>query len=190
MRLIALVLSLTLSFQVLAHPTQKVLNEVIDNYEYEMTVEWDQQDLVYSQAAIERLYQNLMKLSQEGLTEKDIVEVLSKKSLSSEQIEALKTQLRSMTAGARGPEELAKVISAYSKDLYQNGASWNGSVIVMAGVGVVAAALLGYSIWFSVNHTCVAYDQGQRCGWYSNYYGGPSYYQCWVETYCVQYVRN
>jgi len=190
MRLIALLLSFCLSGQVMASPIQKALNDLVDQYEYQMTVEWDQENDVFSQKATQSFFDELSKLSQNGLTEKDILEVLSSKSLSQKQIEALKLQLKPLVSSVNRNEELAHVISQYSKQTYQNGASWNGSVIVMAGVGVVVAALLGYGIWFSATHTCVAYDQRQTCGWYPTYYGGSSYYQCWVETYCVQYIKN
>jgi hypothetical protein len=190
MPIVALLLSICLTTQVLASPVKESLDELIDQYEYQMTVEWDQEDSQFLQKTTQDFYEELSKLSQNGLNEKDILDVLSSKSLGADRIEALKHALKPLTSKANKSEELAKIISEYSKDVYQNGASWNGSIIVMAGVGIVAVSLLGYSIWFNSTHSCVSYAQGERCGWYPTYYGGQSYYQCWVETYCVQYVKN
>jgi hypothetical protein len=190
MRIISLVLCLCLSLNLFAASPVAEFENALDNYEYSMTTEWDQVDPVFSEETTKAFFEAMNELTEKGLTQEDMMNVLSKKALGKREIEAIKLKLQTSASEAGSPQELAKVIAAHSRNLYRSGASWDGSVIIMGGVGVVVVALIGYSIWYSATHTCVAYAQGQQCGWTSYYYGGPQYYQCWPTTYCTQYVKN
>lgn len=190
MRILSAVLCFCLSFNLMAATTVQEFEKALDNYQYTMTSEWDQVDTAFSAQATHDFYLTLSDLMAKGLTEEDMMNVLTQKSVNKKDLEALKVKMASMASQAHTAEDLAQVIATQSKNLYRRGASWDGSVIIMYGVGVVIVAALAYSIWFSSTHTCVAYAQGTQCGWTSYYYGGPQYYQCWPTTYCTQYVKN
>jgi hypothetical protein len=191
MRLISALVCWCFTFNVLASTgVAEEFESTLNEYHYSMTVTWDQNDAQYAEKATAAFYENVSFLMERGLTQNEILDIVSKKMTNSNEMQALKTKLEAMAKSAHSTNELAKIISENSKNFYSSGASWNGSTAVMVGVGVVVVALIGYSIWFDATHTCVAYSYGTRCGWTSSYYGGPQFYNCWPTTYCSQYVKN
>jgi hypothetical protein len=191
MRVISLLLSLCFTFNVMASTgTVQELEKAIDEYQFAMTVEWDQKDQSFVKKTTDAFYGNLSELMERGLTQEEVMNVISQKTKNPKDIEVLKLKLKSLAGNAHSSSDLAQAIAENSKLLYSNGASWDGSVIITGGVLVVVAALIGYGIWWDANHTCIATAQGQQCGWTSYYPGGPQFYQCWPTTYCTQYVAN
>jgi hypothetical protein len=195
MRLISALLCFCLTFNVMAASgTVTELEKALDEYQYSLTVEWDQKDPAFMTARTEAFYASLSDLMNKGLTQEEVLAVVSKKSKNPKEIEALKLKMEALAGKASSANELAEAITANSKGMYASGASWEGSAILIS-VGIVAlvGAAIAYSIWFDKSHTCVATAQGEQCGWVSPYQGAPAsqqYYQCWTTTYCTEYVEN
>lgn len=195
MRIISALLCFCLTFNVMAASgTTQELERALDDYQFAMTVEWDQKDKAFQTEKTEAFYATLSDLMQKGLTTDDVMALVSKKSKNPKEVEALKLKMDMIAKNANSSTELAQAMTAHSKDLYSTGASWEGTAILIS-VGIVAifAAAIAYSVWFDNNHTCVATAQGQECGWVSPYYGAPQnqqYYQCWATTYCTQWEEN
>lgn len=195
MRLISALLCFCLTFNVMAASgTVGELEKALDEYQYSLTVEWDQKDPAFMTAKTEAFYASLSDLMDKGLSQEDILAVVSKKSKNPKEIEALKLKMEMLAGKATSASDLAKAITANSKGLYSTGASWEGSAILISvGIVAVIGAAIAYSVWFDKNHTCVATAQGEQCGWVSPYQGAPvsqQYYQCWTTTYCTQYEEN
>jgi hypothetical protein len=191
MRFISSLLILCFSFNVMSSTgTIQELEKALDNYQYSMTVEWDQKDQAFVAETTEEFYSSVSELMDRGLTQQDLMSVIAKKVRHPKDLEALKIHMSTLIGKTSTTSELAQVIAQNSKNLYANGASWDGSVIITGAVVVAIVGILGYAIWFDTTHTCVAYERGTQCGWTSYYYDGPQYWQCWPTTYCVQYVKN
>ena len=192
MRLISALLCFCLTFNVMAASgTVGELEKALDEYQYSLTVEWDQKDASFMTEKTEAFYHTLAQLMDKGLTQKEVMDLVAKKSKNPKELEALTIKMKMLAHNASSSTELAQVMTENSKGFYSTGASWEGYYIVGAvGAGLVIAALIGYSIWFDANRTCVATAQGTQCGWVAQYHGGPQYYQCWETTYCTQYVEN
>lgn len=195
MRLISALLCLCLTFNVMAASgTVGELEKALDEYQYALTVEWDQKDQAFMTAKTEAFFATMSELMNQGLSKEDILAVVAKKSKNVKEIEALKLRIELLAGKANSASELAQIMTANSKDLYATGASWEGgAVLITVGIVAILGAAVAYSIWFDKNHTCVAYAQGQQCGWVSPYQGAPvsqQYYQCWQTTYCSQYEEN
>jgi hypothetical protein len=194
MRLISALLCFCLTFNVMAASgTVQELERALDEYQYSLTVEWDQKDAAFMTEKTEAFYQTLSVLMEKGLTENEVMDLVSKKSKNPKEVEALSLKLKLLTDKVTTSEELAQVITENSKNFYSTGASWEGYYVVGAVGALALVAIIGYSIWFSANRTCVATAQGTQCGWVSPYYGAPQtsqYYSCWETTYCTEYVEN
>ena len=191
MRFISALLCFCLTFNVMAASgTVQELEKAMDEYQYALTVEWDQKNATFMTEKTEDFYQTLSLLMEKGLSQKEVMELVSKKSKNPKELESLTVRMKMIAEQASSANELAQVITEKSKSFYSTGASWDGYIIASIGVGVVVAALIGYSIWWSSKRTCVATAQGTECGWVSQYQGGPQYYQCWQATYCTEYQEN
>ena len=191
MRLISALLCLCLTFNVMAASgTVQELERALDDYQYALTIEWDQKDATFMTEKTEAFYKTLSALMEKGLTQNEIMDLVAKKTSNPKELEALTLKMKMLAANSSSSTELAQVMTENSKNFYSNGASWEGYYYATAGVFVVVAALVGYSIWFESQRTCVATAQGTQCGWVAQYYNGPQFYQCWETTYCTEYVQN
>ena len=195
MRFISALLCLCLTFNVMAASgTVSELEKALDEYQYSLTVEWDQKDQAFMTAKTEAFYATLSNLMNQGLTQEEILTVVSKKSKNPKEVEALKLKMETLAGKATSASDLAQAITATSKGMYSTGASWEGSAILISvGIVAVIGAAIAYSVWFDNNHTCIATAEGQQCGWVSPYQGAPvsqQYYQCWTTTYCTEYAKN
>lgn len=195
MRLISALLCFCLTFNVMAASgTVTELEKALDEYQYSLTVEWDQKDNAFVTARTEAFYAALSDLMNKGLTKEDVMNVVSKKSKNDKEVEALKVRMEAVANGANSSQELAEAITMKSNQLYSSGASWEGAAVVIS-VGIVAilGAAIAYSIWFDAKHTCVETAEAQQCGWVSPFYDAPvsqQYYQCWNQPYCTRYEKN
>lgn len=192
-KLTALILLLCLSLNTFAASGSiQELSNAFDQYQYAMTVEWDQQDKAFQEAQTKAFFQQLSRLMSEGLTQKEVLAMAESKMANKEALEALKTKLTVLNR-FESPEELAKFLSQNSKEFYAKGASWNGSVDPMTVLIVIGvAALIGYAIWFSATHECVAYDQRWECSsdTYYDDYGSYTDTSCGWESYCTRWVKK
>ena len=190
MRLISALLCLCFTFNVLAASgAAQELERALDEYQYALTVEWDQKDASFMTARTEAFYANVASLMEKGLTSEEIMDVVAKKSKGPKEFEALKLKVSSLAQNSSSASDLARAVTANSKDLYTTGASWDGAVILSAGFVLGFAALIAYSIMKKDNRTCVATAEMEQCGWIAQYQGGPEFYQCYNQTYCSQYAE-
>ncbi len=170
------------------------LERAMDEYQFALTVEWDQKDQKVYQAKTDAFFAEMAQIiAKEGLKQEEILAVAEKKMKNKAQLEALKLKL-TLAGKASSNAELAKVLQDSVKDMYQSGASWNGEAVLPILGGLALAALIGYAIWFSATHECVAWDSRWECNAYTecNTYGD----YCWTdescgwEDYCTQYVKK
>ncbi|MBA2404242.1 MAG: hypothetical protein H0V66_05685 [Bdellovibrionales bacterium] len=194
MRLISALLCFCLTFNVMAASgTVQELERALDDYQYALTVDWDQKDANFVTEKTEAFYLVLSQLMEKGLTQKEVMDLVAKKSKNPKEMDALVLKMELLTKQASSSDELALLMTKNANTFYATGASWEGYYIASIGIGIVVAALIGYSIWWDSKRTCVATAQGQECGWVSPYYGAPQnthYYQCWQTTYCTEYQEN
>jgi hypothetical protein len=198
MRFLSSLLALLFTMNVMAsNGTVSELARAMDEYQYSATVEWDQKDQAFMQQATEKFYTQLNDLMAKGLTEAEVMNFVAAKIRDPQVVASLKIKMNLMAMDATSAQELANIIAQEMKHMYATGATWDGYVYWTIGGGIIFAALIGYSIWWSNQHVCVAYAQGTQCGWVNqfpnydpNYSNTPSYYTCWQTTYCTQYEKR
>lgn len=192
-KLLSLLLVLCFSANVMAGSTIG-LERAMDEYQFALTVEWDQKDQKFYQAKTDAFFAEMAKLiAKDGLSQEEILSVASKKMSNKTQFEALKLKL-SLVGKAPSSSELASVLQSSVKDMYQSGASWNGDAVLPVLGGLLVAALIGYTIWFHATHECVAFDQRYECDSYTecDSFGDYCYTEesCGYNSYCTEYVKK
>lgn len=178
--------------------------KAVDEYQYALTVEWDQKDAKFYDAQTTAFFTKLQKLmKEEGLTQQQVLDLAEKKMNNKEAFAALKLKM-SVLSQVNSKEELLKVIKESSNDFYAQGASWNGSVVVPVIAGLVVVGIIGYVVWWEATHECVAWDYRYVCnsynhcyggyydsyGYYGGYCGGGYYTSCGWANVCTQYAKK
>lgn len=192
-KLMSIVLALTFSLNVFASAATQELEKSLDDYQYAMTVEWDQKDQKFADAQTTAFFEKMGKLiTDKGLKQEEIIALAEKKIANKQTVEAIKLKLN-LIGNVKNSSELNSVLKDISKDMYSKGASWNGDVVLIGGVVVLVVALVGYAVWFGSTHECVAYDQRWECNSYDHCDGYGYCYSdssCGWEDYCTQYVKK
>lgn len=200
MKLMSWILAFAMTANVFASTATQELERSLDNYQYAMTVDWDQKDQTFYSQKTEAFFQELGNMMKDGsVSQADVVAVIEKKVTDKKQLAALKSQVSSINAST--PAELAKVLSENSSKFYSRGASWEGEALTI-GLGVLVVGVLAYAVWFSATHKCVAYGQAYTCTNYGSYYGGSyggysyggyyggSYSYCGYQSVCTDYEKK
>ena len=168
---------------------------VIDNYQYSLTVDWDQKDQAQHKKITDQFYQDLDLLTKgDGLKMQEIEEVLAAKVKNTKSLESVSAKIALMGKNA-SREELLRFLDAEVKNMYSVGSSWNGETTVTIGVGVLLIALLAYSFWFSANHTCVEQAREEWSCTTERYQDPYSLrwidgQSCSYQPVCTKYERN
>lgn len=160
MKNIALFLALCFTMNVFASvgPIQK-FEKSLDSYNYTLSVEWDQKDEAFKKEATKKFLSEIKSLIEnENLNKEDVIFLLEKKVNNKETIEAIKLRT-SLLGDIRTSNEFAETIMNSSEDFYSRGASWNGTVKVVAISALVLTVALGFAMWYSATHGCQEYAQ-------------------------------
>ena len=163
MKLLSVLLSLCLTFNVLAASgTVGELERQLDEYQYTMTVEWDQKDQAFQERETKAFFEKISATIQSGEVSKEAIMSLAESKIKNNKaLEALKLKM-TLLSGANSSAELATLLRENSKEFYGQGASWNGNVeMILIGAGVIA--LIGYLVWWSANHECVEWEEQWEC---------------------------
>lgn len=185
MKFVALVLSLCFTMNVMASTgTISALEKSLDNYQYALTVEWDQKDQAFYEKTTNAFFTEMTSLMSQGMTKEAVLKVLELKMQNKELVKAVNVKL-SLMGDNLSPETLVQVVKDEAKNLYAAGASWNGDVVLW-GAGILIVAALAYTIWWNATHECVSYNTDYVCGSPSEVYG----HQCWYQEYCELYEKK
>lgn len=163
-KIMSFVLLLCLSTNVFAGMTgvQK-LEGHLDNFQYAMTVEWDQKDQAFKEAKTKEFNAALEKVIREdGVTQLEIMGLLQKKVVSKDALNAIQLKA-SLLGNASTPEALAKSLESSTQNMYSQGASWNGEILLPLGIGIIVVAIIAYKWWWEKNHVCAEWELRDEC---------------------------
>ncbi len=177
------------------------LARAFDDYQYAVTVDWDQKDQASLKAITEAFYSRIDKLSQEnGTTAAGLEKLIDQKVKDPAVLAALRVKIQLLGKNATR-EQVLEMLKNESKNLYQNGASWNGEAVMTYSLIIVVAALFAYAIYFELTHECVKWEedpdsfdcrpkQYYTCSRFSEcgYIEGPV--ECGYDTVCTEYVKK
>lgn len=163
-KIISAVLLLCLSVNVFAGSAGALkLERHLDDYQFAMTVEWDQKDQAFKAAKTKEFNAALEKvIREEGISQLEIMSLLQKKVISKDALNAIQLKL-ALLGNASSPEALAKSLEASTKDMYTQGASWNGEIVIPLAIGVIVVAIIAYKWWWEKNHVCAEWELRDEC---------------------------
>lgn len=164
------------------------IEKSLDDYQFAMTVEWDQKDQNFYQQKTEKFYKEIQLAISEGLTKEEIFKLAEKRMKSKQAVDALKLKMSLLNFSAATPLQLADILKSSSSEFYTQGASWNGDfeeIALWAGIAI----FVGLAIWFVATYECVDSERYYDCDWVEDS-DGDKYKDCGYETRCLEYVKR
>jgi hypothetical protein len=190
MKFISWILLICISSNVLASASSmQELESSLDEYQYSMTVDWDQNDKAFYKQKTEAFFSKLQELMKDGrVSQSEVMTLIQTKVSDKNVINNMKVQLGDVSS-AKSSSELANILKDNSDKFYAKGASWNGdTTMTIAGIAAVVG-LLGYLIWYGATHKCVASNREYVCEARSNGIGGITN-SCGYQNICTEMVRR
>lgn len=139
MKILASLIALTFTLNAFASQRSVKLQDIVNDYEYAVTVEWDQIDKDFFNQQNEKFSLALDDLFEQGLTSEDVFQAYP-------------------TAKLNFPTTLTRqTLTDWMKDQshFARGANWNGTAVLFyGGVGAVFIGFIAYSVWYSNNYEC------------------------------------
>lgn len=181
----SLLIAFCFSMNVMASTgTIQELERSFDNYHYALSVEWDQKDKAFYEKKTNEFMTELKDLiAKKGVSQEEIIKLAEKKINNKAAIEALKLKL-SLVGNVSSPEELMKIFRETSADFYNQGASWNGRVLIPAAIVLVVIVGLGVAMWWSATHECSEYETRSKCTTQTTCHGTVPNVSCRDEQIC------
>lgn len=190
MKFFSWLLCLCLSMSALASTNSiQALEKGMDDYHFALTVEWDQKNKEFYNKKTEEFFASVKEAMNEGVTKAEILKLVESRTKNPQSLEAIKLKMNVLTVQADNQKELAELLRISSADFYQQGASWNGDVALYTAFGILAAALIGYAIWWNIKYECVAYETYRDCGWETDSDGDRDY-ECENKKRCLEWVER
>ncbi len=155
------------------------VKNVINEFNYATSVEWDQKDPAFYKAQVEKLKSDIVALQAQGMTMSQIISAAAGTVKDAQLAADMKAAMEVVEAGKMNMEEAQQVILQAAKNSSAQGASWSSDAFISIGAVlglVLVIALLGGSSSDDSN----APDGG---GGYNGGSDGPTY-QCgynWVS---------
>ena len=162
------------------------IKAAIDEFNFAVTVEWDQQDQAFYQAQMKKFLANLNTLCAQGATTAEIIDVAVSTIKNEKLALEMKSILELIEVEKLSVEEAQAMLLEATKNSSSTGASWSSDAWVwigpVLGIAVLLALLSGGSSNGSTT-TDPGTNPGYTCGYnYSCYWGYDSWghygYQC------------
>lgn len=193
MKIISWLLILCFTSNVFARSVEHNLASTVEEFKYELTVEWDQKDQEALKSILGRMRTELSKLKESGMTGKDLIAYVEKTG-NPQQVERIKAQLF-LNEANMSEERLTEFFRKEILPVGAQGASWSGGADLK--YGLAAVALIGILVLLAIkwskytedwnNSTCLTAEKYESCGEeyvcdLSNEYRDEN---GWIQTECI-----
>lgn len=172
-RILVLIIAFSVFTGELQATTGTSLKQAFDEFNYTVTVEWDQKDRTVYDQAVAKLKAKFAAAQAEGYNNGELLDAIAEQSSNvalKKELQALRVQAE---LGLISKSEIEKRVQDAVSRSYARGASWNGEAVLLGVVGlIVVLILVGYvQCVADPNHTTVCSDYGY-CSSFDDYCEG------------------
>lgn len=153
---LVVIAGMLLSTQVMA-TDNRGLALAMNELQYSLTVEWDQQDQAFYQKSLEKFNRQIQELQNEGMLTQDIIDHTLANIKDAKVAKSVEGAFNLLRMNRATPNEAQKYMQDLLAQQYATGAAWDNS----AGDVIIGLAVLGivaYAVFYGIRYTCI-----QRC---------------------------
>lgn len=125
------------------------LKQIVDEFQFAVTVEWDQKDQAVYQAKVDEMH---AKLAAAKIPQEEVINFLANESKDSNLKKEIQTIVTLITLNQISQSEAQKLANTLIEKQFSQGASWNGRTFLAITGGVLFAALITWTLISS--HQC------------------------------------
>jgi Skp family chaperone for outer membrane proteins len=165
------------------------LKKAFDEFNYSVTVEWDQKDQTVYNTAVNKFQKVLKGLQAQGLTNEELVKFAKTRVLDAKLGKDLDTLMKTVEVNKMNESDARKYVLGTMDSTVSQGASWSGDGLVVGIVVVALILVIVVAASTPTSGTGGGYYGGSDCSdeyvcydYYDDY--GYWYSDCYWETYC------
>lgn len=189
MKFLTWILVLCFTSQAMAASVREGLETAMNDFEYDMVVEWDQKDTKKAAEFSQKFSEKLEVLYQQGLSNDTLMKYIESRVTDKKKLAAIQASALMSTNGGTSAENVAKALQDNMDNFGNRGASWTGGVAYAAVIAGLLAltALIIYQIVWNHKNRCAEAEMVEECGEesYCASYGEDS-----EGTYCNEWVTS
>lgn len=167
--------------------SQNGLKAAFDELNYSLVVEWDQKDKDFYTQEMKKFSAKLRELQAKGLTNSQLMDFVKSEVKDQKVAKDLETAFNMISINKMSSEEASQYMVDTMKRSYSTGASWNGDVLLYAGVALLlvaaAIALGGSSTGTGGGYYCSDYYVCDTVCYYDYVWGYTCYDDCYWSCY-------
>lgn len=182
-KVLSIVITLLLSFNlVAATPGAGRLSTLVDDFQFALTVEWDQKDKVAFETINEEFRQKLnLIVQEEGISKTELMKFLETKVRNKKLLDEMQLRIQLMSQNPTS-SEIQSLFNDMKSSIYGQGASWVGEVAFVTGWVILAVIFIVYLVKTLKEDSMTCADKGgQEFTTQSN---------CGVRSVCVSSGEN
>lgn len=148
------ILAFMLSFFVLTAQTKAAagsnesLKEAFNDFNYSVSVEWDQQDQAAYHSEVNKFEAKILTLQNNGLTDRELLNFLIANIKDKNAAEDLKQFYEMISVQKLDSSEIQSMTQEILNRHYARGSSWvGGGLVIGAGVILVLAGVIAFKLW-------------------------------------------
>lgn len=157
--LVCVSVSLNASASVVGHGA---FADLIEELQYSLTVEWDQEDQTKRSEILKRFSLELLELKKQGLSQSQVLSDLRQISSRPELIDRLERDINLHEKGLITETEFNSRFTTDLNQAFKSGASWNGDTGTVLIITAFSIVMVGLATWF-VTDTIEGFKTGKEC---------------------------
>jgi hypothetical protein len=166
MKFLTWILLFCFATQAMSATVKDGLELAMNDFEYDMVVEWDQKDAAKAAEFSKKFTDKLEALYQQGLSNDVLMNYVESRVKDKSQLAAIRASSALAAKDGSSSQNIAKVLQDNMTKFGDRGASWTGGVAytaVIAGLLAVAALIVYQLVWNS-KHRCGRAQMEEHCG--------------------------
>lgn len=169
----------------MASTIREGLQTAMNDYEYQMVVEWDQKNTAQAEAFTKAFTARINELYAQGLSDAELMKYVESRVKDPKKLAAIRAQAALGAKNGNSAENIVKVLQGSMDSFGNQGASWTGGAAyaaVIVGFLAITALIIWQLVWGQTHRCAVGYTS-EVCG-YESVCDGYSYdYETGTE-YC------
>lgn len=183
MKIIPWILLLCMVTNAFGSATDSAIRSSVEEFEYSLTVDWDQKDQASLEKIMGKFKSDLEALKKKGMTDQELLSYIESRATDKKQIERLRAKIL-LEQPSASPEAMANFFRAELASLKVQGASWNGEAIFSYGFSAVLVGILIYAtISMMADGKRTKEQNAKTCLVASNYESCDEEYRCTAYSY-------
>lgn len=174
MKFLTWILILCFTTQAMASTVRDGLQAAMNDFEYDMVVEWDQKDVKKAEEFSKKFTEKLEALYQQGLSNDELMKYIESRVHDKKQLANIRAKAALDSKGGSSAQNIARALTDNMSNFGNQGASWTGGAAYAAIIAgfLAIGALIVYQLVWNLNHRCAE---------------GEMYESCGEESYCTDY---